>query len=193
MKKLIFVFLILLTLVVIAGCNARRNTITFNPQIDGVTSDITTTITKLDNETGESIALTAKADSGPDLAITNPAESNIKTADGYLVIRGTTPRSTHRVMINSYTLQKYYPGQTRWSYIASSSIGTLKEGVNNYTVHVFDRSGNELGSKNLSIAYEPAEIPNLPYVGNSLWVTLIMTLMGLAGIYGISFMRRKTV
>ena len=125
---------------------------------------------------------TVKADNGPDLAITNPAENNIKITNGYLVIRGTAPRNTSRIMINNYTLQKYYPGQTRWSYIASDSIGTLKEGDNNYTVHAFDRNGNELGSKKFSIVYDPAEIPNLPYVGVSLWITFIFSLL-MTGIY----------
>ena len=50
MKKLIFVLIVLLTLVIVAGCNARRNTLTFNPQIEGVTTDVTATVTKLDNK-----------------------------------------------------------------------------------------------------------------------------------------------
>jgi len=78
MKKLIFVFAVLLVLVVVAGCNARRNgsnTIKFNPKIEGVTEETSTVVTPTEEPaTKKPLAIQAAApsklpSSGPDVAI----------------------------------------------------------------------------------------------------------------------------
>lgn len=191
MKKLIFVFLVLITLVVIAGCQARRDkeTLHFDPKIETADQSVTT-ITPLDKEEKGPLTIgTIKANNsveigGPDLAITSFEGETVETSKGYHVIRGTTPRNTAKVMVNDYTLHKYYPGQTLWSYIASAAIGTLSEGENSYTVRAFDKEGNEIDSTTLTLVYTPPVIPSLPSTGVRIRLLALMALMTSFSYFG---------
>lgn len=165
MKKLIFIFVILFVLIIVTGCGARKNTVKFNPKV-------TTEENGGDeNADGEPIP----EDPGPDLSVTSFEGENLNTSVGYHVVHGTTPKRTQTIKINDYTLSKYYPGQTQWSYIASSSMGTLDEGENKYKVTALDSEGNEIQSQNFAITYEAPD--NLPTVGNNGWVALIISFL----------------
>ena len=168
MKKLIFIFVILFVLIIVTGCSARKNTVHFNPiEASNETDEAT------DTEAEE--VTDVEDDLGPDLAITSFIGDNLDTSVGYHIIRGATPKKTSTIKINDYKLSRYYSGQTEWSYIASSTVGTLKEGENSYTVHALDAEGNEIGSKSFTINYEaPDELPN---VGSNGWMALIISFL----------------
>ena len=174
MKKLLFVFVIVLAVVLIAGCNARRDNAEFE------TGDTTTVITPLDGEDAETID--ALADDGEEasgeLTVTAPEDGSLTTNVGYYLVKGTAPTNAHSIIVNGYTLQKYRPGQTEWRYIASMGIGTLQEGGNDYTVRALDKAGDEIADATFSIAYEPAAVPNLPDTGSSLWIAVLAALTG---------------
>ena len=186
MKKLIFVFIVLFALVLITGCNARKtNTVHFNPKIDGVTTDAE------DNTAEEDTASIIEETGGPGLAVTSFAGDKLDTDKNYQVIRGTTPKNTYKMKVNDYTLTKYAPGQTEWSYIASTKYGTLTAGENAYKVMSYDKDGNEIGSADFAIAYTTPPAPNLPAVGPSIWILLAISFIS-SGIY-FGFRRLKKV
>lgn len=193
MKKLAFLFTILLSLVFIVGCNSGNKTIRFNPEktenSELAEGESKTTVTPIDEkEEGKtpSIEIKEKEITGT-LAITKP-EGSADITTGYFVITGTTPNNTAKVTVNDYQLKKYRSGQMRWSYIASTSADTLKEGKNDYTVKAFDKEGNEIGTASTSLNYTPVakEVSELPGVGASagMWAAL-MTLMTLSGLFYI--------
>ncbi|MBU0727165.1 hypothetical protein KKA95_00605, partial [Patescibacteria group bacterium] len=125
------------------------------------------------------------------LAVTSIIGNKLETTENHHVIRGLTPSNTYKLKIGDYTLQKYTPGETEWSYIASTSYGTLFEGENTYTVRAYDKEGNEIDSQNFVIAYTAPEIPNLPSVGVSTWMILIISTLISTGFF--AFKRLKKV
>ena len=175
MKKLIFIFFILFVLVITTGCT-RKNTVHFNPKIPTDLGEETTDVAK------------AEEDFGPELAITSFIGDKLEINAGYQVIRGTTPKNTNTIKVNDYTLTKYYPGQTQWSYIASTALNTLEEGENGYIVTALDKEGNEIDSKSFTIAYEAPE--TLPAVGASGWTYLIISLLISTGYFVIRRLRK---
>jgi hypothetical protein len=99
------------------------------------------------------------------------------------VVKGTARSDTSKITINGYRLQKYYPGQTKWSYIASTRFSTLKDGLNTYIVKTFDSSGEQTESLIFTIDYEAPLIPEeLPGVGSNPWLALLASLM-ISGSY----------
>ncbi|MBU1017650.1 hypothetical protein KKA33_01325 [Patescibacteria group bacterium] len=203
MKKLAFFFIILIGLVVIAGCNQTRKSVTrFSTDDEGetVVEEIkedegpTTTVTQLDN--GEKVELEPieiSANNNEEtvkFSVTSLDKSIVETDKGYHFIEGTTPATTEKIVVNGYTLNKYKPGSTKWSYIAAVALGTLQQGENNYTVRAFDAENNELGSENFSIMYSGIEAGKLVPTGSGLTLTFVLTAMGMFGFYAI---RRRFV
>ncbi|MBN2087018.1 hypothetical protein JW758_01590 [Candidatus Peregrinibacteria bacterium] len=186
MKKLAFIFLILFILVIATGCSARRNTVHFDPNVDKLSADITEIGTEDSNNEDAIIGETTTVEElkGPDFSIDEPILENNKlnTNTGYHVIKGKTPKNTDAITVNDYRLTKYIPGQTEWSYIASDSIGTLSEGDNQFSIRSFDKEGNEIGAREFTISYTPAEIPALPSVGLNSWLVLIYSIV-FSGLY----------
>lgn len=178
MKNFIFIFSILLTLAITTGCGPRERTVKFNP-IDSI------------SEESEDIDSYEETDIGPDLNIVSFIGEKLETNVGYHIIRGTTPKNTNAIKINNYTLSKYNPGQTEWTYIASSDLGTLKKGENSYTVYALNAEGNEIDSQNFTIIYNTPD--NLPLVGSSGWVALMISFLISIGYFafGSEAFRRK--
>ncbi len=187
MKKLIFIFFVLFILVIATGCNARRNTVHFDPKVDELSDSA-------DAENGESedSGDVAEVNGETDFAINTPNldDGKLDTNINYHLIKGSTPKNTNTITVNDYKLTKYYPGQIEWSYIVSTTIGTLSEGSNEYAVRAYDKDGNEIGSKDFTIAYEVAEIPGLPYVGLNSWVVFIFSLLISSLFFGFKKLRK---
>ena len=198
MKKLFAALILLITLVTLAGCQgARKNTVRFNPDKDGKTetaaeaSETKTTVEPItDKEAKEPITATATsaAVKDPGSLTVTLKEKEFETAGPYHVIRGTAPRNAYKIMVNDYTLQKYHPGQTRWSFIASSFGKTLKPGENTYKVAAVAKSGDILGTDTFKITYKPVA-SKLPADGASMNAMLMLSAL-LSGAY--CTLRRKT-
>ena len=186
MKKLIFIFAILFVLVIASGCGARNRTVKFNP-IDSTTEENADADSndKTDTDTPEI------PDLGPDLDITSFEGETLDTTVGYHVVRGTTPKNTDVIKINDYTLSKYQSGETEWSYIASADLGTLNAGENSYTVHALNAEGNEIDSQDFTITYNVPD--NLPSVGASGWIALIISFLISIGYFVTNRLRRAYI
>ena len=184
MKKLIFIFAILFALIMVTGCGARSKTVKFNP-IDPATEENADTDSNDETNTDSS---DEETDLGPDLAITSFIGETLDTTVGYHVVRGTTPKNTHNIKIDDYILSKYNSGQTEWSYIASADLGTLDEGENTYTVYALDVENNEIDSQNFTITYNVPD--NLPSVGASGWIALIISFLISIGYFVINRLRK---
>lgn len=196
MKKFILIFATLFIMILATGCNARRNTIHFEPEEEGsvVTTEQTDSETKEEeaekSETKEA-SKTIKSDvSGikkieGKLSVSAPEGGILKTNLNYHVVRGTASSKTHSIKVNDYTLAKYLPGQTGWSYIASTALNTLKEGENKYTVVALDKEGKTLESTEFTITYEEPKVKQLPFVGVNEWGILIASLI-LSSLYFIT-------
>ncbi|MCH7472380.1 hypothetical protein IIA79_05455 [bacterium] len=181
MKKLIFVFVALLMLVLVSGCGARQNTVRFD---DDGNSEGETVSTEDAEESEGKMAKDSIQPKGK-LAVTSFDGAFFKSNLSYNVVRGTVPTNTQTIKVNDYKLQKYFPGQTQWSYIAATRFGTLKDGLNNYVIKTFDRSGEQNGSIMFSIDYEAPVIPSqLPGVGASHWLALLASMI-IGGMYTI--------
>lgn len=204
MKKLIFIFAVLFTIVLVSGCGARQNTIRYNngSETEEVTGDeisegeedaLTEEVSEAEesdeeDEEGEKEAENTEEAAELEvptgkLAVTSFDGAFLKTNLSYNVVKGTCPSDTHEITINDYKLQKYIPGQTQWDYIASTRFNTLKSGLNTYILKTYDAEGVQTDSLIFSINYDSPVIPEaLPGVGSSHWLVLIATLI-MTGCY----------
>ena len=199
MKKLIYIFVALFAFVLVSGCAARKNTIRYengdnesevSEEADTETSEETTeaaeaneadTEAESDAESDETASETAEPTGK--LAVTSFDGAYLKTNLSYNVAKGTVPSGTKKITVNDYELQMYIPGQTQWSYIASTRFNTLKNGLNSYVLKTYDTEDKQTDSLMFSISYEAPIIPTeLPGVGSSHWIALFASLI-LAGFY----------
>ncbi|MFH0837784.1 MAG: hypothetical protein V1880_00775 [Patescibacteria group bacterium] len=122
------------------------------------------------------------------LEVTSFDNAYLKTNLSYNVVSGTARSGTQRITVNEYELQKFIPGQTQWSYIASTRLNTLAEGLNTYVIKAYDSSDKLTDSIIFSVDYEAPAVPEaLPSVGASHWLTLMISFL-FAGTY--AFFRR---
>lgn len=63
---------------------------------------------------------------------------NWTTTQDTITITGTAPANTKAIIINDYELQKFTPGDSGWSYVASTRFDNLKAGENIYEVYALD-------------------------------------------------------
>jgi len=205
MKKLAVLFIVLISLVVIAGCNTSKKTVTRFSSDSDETGDngTTTTITTLDNDTETETAAAieipdtdeeetneeedSESEDDAVFAVTVPSGDSVVSDKGYHLIQGTTPKNTDKILVNGNAVTKYKAGSTQWNYIAAASLGTLKKGQNNYTVKALDEDGDELGSKSFTIVYKGIENGALANTGNS--SILFSIVLALVGYLALSFRR----
>jgi hypothetical protein len=189
MKKLAFFFTILISLLIIAGCNNSKKTVTrfsANGKVETAKTETTTTVTKIDEKKPEvsTPILLPKTK----FAITSSKEKMVVSDQGYHLIQGTTPKNTAKIVVNNYPLSKYRAGDTKWSYIAAVSLGTLKKGANDFNVRALDAKGKELASEKVTIVYKGAESGVLAGVGSGLTPSILITILSVLAFYG--FRRR---
>ncbi|MEK7672941.1 MAG: FecR domain-containing protein [Patescibacteria group bacterium] len=60
-----------------------------------------------------------------------------------------------KVTVNGYTLTKFKPGDTTWSYFANADFGLMKAGDNTYEVIAYDAAGTKSSSLVIKVFYEP--------------------------------------
>ena len=184
MKSLLFVFAVMLVVVLVVGCNARQKDKEFD------TNSVTTVVTPAEDEESAPLSVSAGETSKTgELVVTNLQNDRLETNKSYEVISGKTPQGTHKIKVNDYTLQRYRPGQTQWTYLAATRFGTLKEGNNIYTVFALDREGKEIGQTSFTIAYTPVVVPALPKSGNPLMLSLVITSLFSFGWYSLKRVR----
>lgn len=179
------------------GCGKSKKVTRFTTDKSPVVMDTgatTTTITKI--EDGKkvspmpiSIPSTSNNDATGEevpFAITSSDKNVIQSDKGYHLIQGTTPADTDKIVVNDYALSKYKSGETKWSYIAAVSLGTLKKGENKFTVSAIDKKGNELASETVTIVYQGLESGTLTDVGSNMNLAFVIT-----GLASFAYFRRQ--
>lgn len=190
MKKIAFFFILLISLVIIAGCNNTRKSVTrFAPESSDKETEEKVTITKVEDEEDktEMPPIDITGINGEDVMekevpfkITSSNSKRIESAKGYHLIEGTTPKNTDKIIVNGYALSKYKSGETQWSYIAAVSLGTLKKGENNFTVKAVNERGSTLASESFVILYGGNDVGILAPTGNNLNLALLIGFMASA-------------
>lgn len=194
MKKIAFFFILIISLVIIAGCNNTRKSVTrFAPESSDRKTEEKVTITKVEDEDKkvEPIAIDITGINGEEerevpFKITSSNSKRIESTKGYHLIEGTTPKNTDKIIVNGYSLSKYKSGETEWSYIAAVSLGTLKKGENNFTVKAVNERGNTLDSESFTILYGGNDVGILTPTGNNLNLALLMSFVA-----SVAFALRK--
>jgi len=178
MKKTI-IFIVLAILVVFLFKYNKGSKVRFTPDSSVPTLENTQKTSQTNEPTSEK---TDKKTTNTleKIKITSLTDNKLDTSIGYNVIRGTAPKGSNKIVINSYTLTKYRPGDKIWSYIAAKNMGTLKKGDNSYTVVAFNATGEAIGSESFKINYKPVLVPRLPSTGNSAWFAFILTFIASA-------------
>ncbi len=203
MKKIALFLIVMVSLVVIVGCNNNKKSVTrFTPEgeTEGAASE--TTVQLKDEEVAkvELAPIELKADDaiapsdltgGVKFEVVSLAKNITQSKKGYHLIEGTTPANTAKVLVNDYPLSKYKAGETSWSYIAAVSLGNLKKGDNKFVVKAVDADEKELGSKTFTITYEGVESASLAATGmDSLSLAILAALMAM-GFMGFRGLARK--
>lgn len=94
--------------------------------------------------------------------LTAPAVKTFNGSSSSTVETGTvqvtgTIQGAEKVVVNGYTLSRFKPGDTTWSYFANESAGNLKPGVNTYQVYGIDEEGNKSSVVEFTITYNKNE------------------------------------
>lgn len=189
MKKIALFLITLVGLVVIAGCNSNRKTVTrFTPEGEvSETPAVSETIIKVEdgNKKTDPAPIELKTETNAAAAqpqtkfeVTSLAKNISDSKKGYHVIEGTTPENTAKVLVNDTPLGKFKAGETKWSYIAAVSLGNLKKGDNKFTVKAQDKDGNQVGAETFTITYAGAETAKLASTGmDAMSLAALITLM----------------
>lgn len=99
----------------------------------------------------------------PAPVILEPSENSVTTKNGTVVLKGTTSEQTRSIAVTithgdktepAYQLQKYAPGETQWSYVASLAYASLFPGENRLAFVARDDAGRESEAANVTIFYE---------------------------------------
>lgn len=81
-----------------------------------------------------------------------PASGNTyETCSEPILIEGKIGKGIVKVVVNGFTLTRYVPNSTAWSYKVQSSFGNLKEGENEYEVYGADSDGTKTPVMKFSI------------------------------------------
>ena len=90
--------------------------------------------------------------------INSPNEGkNFVTDNNHLMIEGSVPEDTVEVYVNNYKLKLFKQGNPGFSYRASSSVGTLKEGINDYKVEIVGKNAVKRFLDSIKIFYSSDE------------------------------------
>ena len=182
---------------ILAGCNrSKQSTTTFDSKSSNSSK---TTVTTMPSEKkapkigtiNNAIATDTKTDTkkitevvkADPIAVTSFKEDKTTTKKAFNLIEGTTPEDTFKIKINDYTLSKYKAGETHWNYIASTSLGTLKKGINSYKIVALDGNGAEITSKTVTIDYQGANNGSLAKTGNNSLLSLIVAITASGALY----------
>ena len=88
-----------------------------------------------------------------------------KNADGFYVVKGRlatltgTVSGAEKVVVNNYTLSKFQPGDTTWSYYANADFALMVEGENVYEVYALGPNGERSESIFVKVLHAPDKAP----------------------------------
>ncbi|MBI5412585.1 hypothetical protein HZA43_05465 [Candidatus Peregrinibacteria bacterium] len=83
---------------------------------------------------------------------------DFETTDSKVVIGGTNPGGTQKIIVNDYELRKFKPDQESWSYVASAEFQSLVLGANIYEVFAVDKKGDKKKIDSIKITVASPEV-----------------------------------
>ncbi|MBI2523894.1 FecR domain-containing protein [Candidatus Peregrinibacteria bacterium] len=102
----------------------------------------------------------------PSPQILLPAGSGtiFRTTKTEIELRGTVQKGVAGIIVNEYRLQLFQPGDTVWSYLASTNLDNFHPGTNIYEVVAIDDAGNRSAPVRIQIIppQKPTERTGLP-------------------------------
>jgi len=117
-----------------------------------IVAEVTRTVQRNAEQTSSSPTLIASP------AITEP----VKTGETYqttaeeVVIRGTAPTGTTKIMVNDYALRLFDPAKGTWSYLARLDLSNMKPGSNTYDVVAENANGDRSAAARITINHGTA-------------------------------------
>ncbi len=97
--------------------------------------------------------------------ITSVAGITETNSDGYYEVSSSLATLTgsvtgaQKVVVNDYTLTKFNPGDTTWTYFANAQYNLMSEGENTYTVYAVDENGTRSDILTVKVLYTPNSAP----------------------------------
>jgi hypothetical protein len=87
--------------------------------------------------------------------ITTPGKTgeSVKVDQNSVYIKGTAPEGTQKIYVNDYALSKFSPGDTTWTYLASTSLDNLSKGENLFTVVAEGENGEKSKPATITLLY----------------------------------------
>ncbi len=93
--------------------------------------------------------------------ITSPKTNPFATTESYVRVQGTVPANTVQyIIVNDFRLQRYVPNSTTWYYHANADIGTMKDGMNLYTIKFYDANNKLLYTQLFTIIKDNPQSPS---------------------------------
>jgi hypothetical protein len=93
--------------------------------------------------------------SSKDFGLVFPWENPYKTTDTLVKVQWVVPTGkVASITVNGYRLQKYIPYSTTWYYFANSKAGSMKEGINSYSINFYDKAGAALYTQIFTVVKE---------------------------------------
>lgn len=95
-------------------------------------------------------------------------ENGFYNVSGKLATLTGSVSGAAKVTVNGYTLQKFTPGDSTWTYFANADYGLLKEGENVYEIYAEDATGKKTEKFVVKVRYTPpaqapaSEVPAEP-------------------------------
>lgn len=124
-------------------------------------------ITETETEKTESINLNPATEQTPateenstnsPFAILEPnGGTDFTTTETHFVFKGTAPPQTAKIIVATYTLQNFKPGDTTWKYVTDTQYNNIFVGEDNtYKATAYDKDNNILGETSITITVKEA-------------------------------------
>jgi len=92
-----------------------------------------------------------KPTKSPTILLPAVSGATFRTAKTEIELRGTAQKGVAGIVVNEYRLQLFQPGDTAWSYLASTNLGNFHPGTNIYEVVAIDDAGNRSAPVHIQI------------------------------------------
>jgi hypothetical protein len=93
--------------------------------------------------------------SGKDFKIIAPTTNPYSTTERFIKVQGTLPKNTvDYIVVNDYRLQKFIAQSSSWYYFANMDTGTMKDGLNLYTIKFYSADNTLLYTQPFTIIKE---------------------------------------
>lgn len=93
----------------------------------------------------------------PTILVPAGSGATFRTMRTEIEIRGTATKGVAGILVNDYRLQLFQPGDTVWSYLASTNLGNFHPGTNIYEIVAIDDAGNRSAPAHITILLTEGE------------------------------------